>query len=164
MISPLQPKQHADYPALFTGDVLEVLEQQAVDFPDLLNSIAHKADYAYAAGKWTIKQMAGHIIDVEKILVYRLTAVIRGERSPLPGFDEDQYVLCAHFHERSLASFAEEFSLMRKANLYLFREINEEELTRTAIVSGKDISAYQLRLLIAGHLAHHIAILHERYL
>lgn len=163
-MNPLQPKQYADYPALVTGDVLEVLEQQATEFPDFLNSLDHKADYTYAAGKWTIKEMGGHIIDTERILVYRLTAIIRGEQSPLPGFDEDEYVLRAHFQDRSLLSFAEEFSLMRKAHLYLFRSINEEELTRTGIASGKEISAHRLLLTIAGHLIHHIAILHERYL
>lgn len=164
MTDPNQPKKNADYPSLVTGDVLDVLEQQAADFPDFLNSISNKADYAYATGKWTIKQMAGHIIDVERILVYRLTAVIRGDQSPLPGFDEDKYVQGAHFQERSLLSFAEEFILMRKAHLYLFRDINEEELFRTGIVSGKEISAHRLRLTIAGHLIHHIAIIHERYL
>ena len=141
-----------------------MLEQQATEFPRLLNSIAHKADYAYEAGKWTIKEMAGHIIDTERILVYRLTAIIRGEQSALPDFDEDEYVLRAHFLDRSLFSFAEEFSLMRRCNLYLFLSINEEELTRTGIASGKEISAHRLRLTIAGHLIHHIAILHERYL
>ncbi|EOR93093.1 hypothetical protein ADIARSV_3733 [Arcticibacter svalbardensis MN12-7] len=61
-MNPLQPKQYADYPSLVTGDVLEVLEQQATEFPDFLNSLDNKADYAYAAGKWTVKEMAGHII------------------------------------------------------------------------------------------------------
>ncbi|WP_317042925.1 DinB family protein, partial [Arcticibacter eurypsychrophilus] len=150
--------------ALVTGDVLEVMERQATEFPEFLSSIAHKADYAYAAGKWTVKEMAGHIIDTERILVYRLTVIIRGEQSALPGFDEDEYVLRAHFHDRSLLSFAEEFSLMRKSHLYLFRSLNEEELSKTGIASGKEISAHRLRLMIAGHLIHHIAILHERYL
>jgi hypothetical protein len=126
-MNPLQPKQYADYPSLVKGDVLELLERQATEFPEYLNSIEHKADYSYAEGKWTLKEMAGHIIDTERILIYRLTAIIRAEQSPLPGFDEDDYVLQAHFPDRSLLSFAEEFNLMRKSNLYLFRSINEDD-------------------------------------
>ena len=163
-MNPLQAKVYADYPSLVQSDVFELLERQATAFPDFLKSIDHKADYAYAPGKWTIKEMAGHIIDTERILVYRLTAVIRGEQSPLPGFDEDAYVVQAHFADRSLLSFAEEFGLMRKSNLYLFRSINEEESNRTGIASGKEITAQRLILTIAGHLIHHINIINERYL
>jgi len=162
-MNPLQPKVYADYPSLVQGDVLEILEYQATEFPDFLKSIDHKADYAYAEGKWTLKEMAGHIIDTERILVYRLTAVIRGEQSALPGFDEDEYVLQAHFADRNLLSFAEEFSLMRKANLYLFRSINDRELNRTGFASGKEITARRLLLTVAGHLIHHIHIIQERY-
>ncbi|CAM4188019.1 DinB superfamily protein [Pedobacter westerhofensis] len=163
-MNPHQPKVYADYPALVKGDALELLARQATEFPEFLESLSHKAGYAYAPGKWTIAEMAGHIIDTERILIYRLTAVIRGEQSPLPGFDEDEYVLRAHFPDRSLQSFAEEFNLMRRANLFLFRSLSEEELNRTGVASGKEISARRLMLTIAGHLLHHIAIIHERYL
>jgi hypothetical protein len=163
-MNPLQPKVYADYPSLVQSDVFELLETQATAFPDFLKSIDHKADYAYAPGKWTLKEMAGHIIDTERILVYRLTAFIRGEQSPLPGFDEDAYVVQAHFADRRLLSFAEEFGLMRKSNLYLFRSINDDELNRTGIASGKEITARRLILTIAGHLIHHINIINERYL
>jgi hypothetical protein len=163
-MNPLQPKQYADYPALVTGDVLELLQRQATEFPEFLMAIKDKADYAYAPGKWTIKEMTGHIIDTERILVYRLTAFIRGEKSPLPGFDEDDYVANAHFQDRSLLSFTEEFNALRTANLYLFRSLTEDELKRTGIASGKEISAHRLVLTIAGHLIHHIQIIKERYL
>jgi hypothetical protein len=163
-MNPLQPKVYADYPSLVQGDVIELLARQATDFPAFLESIEHKADYAYAEGKWTLKEMAGHMIDTERILVYRLTAIIRGEQSPLPGFDEDAYVLQAHFADRSLPSLAEEFSLMRKSHLYLFNSVKETELSRTGIASGKEITARQLILTIAGHLVHHINIIRERYL
>jgi hypothetical protein len=159
-----QPKKYADYPALVKGDVIALLEHQAIEFPDFLTSIADRADYAYAPGKWTIKEMAGHIIDTERVLVYRLTAIARGEQNSLPGFDEDDYVLKAHFTDRNLISFSEEFNLMRKANLYFFRSLNEDELNRTGIASGKEISARRLLFTIAGHLIHHIEIIKERYL
>lgn len=163
-MNPLQPKVYADYPALVQGDVLEILERQAREFPEFLKSISHKATYAYAPEKWTVTEMAGHIIDTERILTYRLTAIARGEQSPLPGFDEDAYVQHAHFKDRSLQSLAEEFSLMRQSHLYLFRSLSEEELNRAGIASAKEITARRLMLTIGGHLIHHIAVIHERYL
>lgn len=159
-----QPKKYADYPSLVSGDVIELLARQATEFPEFLASLTSKADYAYAPGKWTIKEMTGHIIDTERILVYRLTAFARLEQSPLPGFDEDTYVSSAHFSDRSLLSFSEEFNLLRKSNLYLFRSLTEEELNRSGIASGNLKTVRELLLTIAGHLIHHISIIKERYL
>lgn len=158
------PKQYADYAALVSGDVIELLQTQATEFTDFINSIDAKADYAYAPGKWTIKEMIGHIIDTERILVYRLLAISRGEQAPLPSFDEDSYVAIAHFKDRSLLSFTEEFSLLRKANLYFFRSLTEEELNRSGIVSGNSKAAQEILYVIAGHVIHHTHIIKERYL
>ena len=159
-----QPKKYRDYPSLVTGDVMEVLQAQATTFPDFLSGLTHLADYAYAPGKWTLKEMSGHIIDTERILVYRLTAIARGEQVSLPGFDEDEYVAGAHFADRQLSSFAEEFSSLRKANLYLFRSLTLDDLGRSGTASGKPITVERLLYTIAGHLIHHIEIINERYL
>jgi len=159
-----QPKVYADYTALVSGDVIELLQRQATEFPDFVNSLSAKADYAYAPGKWTIKEMTGHIIDTERILTYRLTAIARAEQAPLPGFDEDAYVANAHFADRSLLSFTEEFSLLRKANLYFFRSLTEDELNRSGTASQKSITASKLLYTIAGHVIHHTQIVKERYL
>lgn len=145
-------------------DVLGILEKQATDFPDFLNNLIEKADYAYAPGKWTIKEMAGHIIDTERILVYRLTCFARAEQHALPGFDEDDYVANAHFSDRSLLSLSEEFALLRKANLYLFNALNEHELERSGTASERQISVRALLFVIAGHLIHHVGVIEERYL
>ena len=119
--------QPSEYPAwaetyikLVDGDVLQILASQAQEFPDFINNLVEKADFAYAPGKWTIKQLIGHIIDTERILTYRLTCFARGEKTPLPGFEEDDYVAAAHFSDRSLLGFSEEFSLLRRSNMYLF--------------------------------------------
>jgi len=159
-----QPKQYADYPALVNGDPIVVLQRQATEFPEFLSAITAKADYAYAPGKWTIKEVVGHIIDTERILVYRLTAIARGEQSPLPGFEEDAYVAAAHFSDRSLLSLSEEFSALRTANMYLFRSLTTEELSRSGTASQKPNTVERLRLTIAGHLTHHIQVIKERYL
>lgn len=164
MNQPQEPKKYADYTALVEGDVIELLQRQATEFTEFVNSLTDIADYAYAPGKWTIKEMIGHIIDTERILVYRLLAVARGEQAPLPGFDEDSYVAIAHFPDRSLLSLTEEFSLLRKANLYLFRSLNEPELNRSGIVSGNSKTANTLLYTIGGHVIHHTMIIKERYL
>lgn len=164
-MNPLQqPNPYPDYTSLVNGDPLEVLQRQATEFPEFLLSLQEKADFAYAPGKWTIREIAGHLIDTERILTYRLTAIARGEQQNLPFFDEDSYVSNARFAERSLLSFSEEFELMRKANLYLFRSLNAEELDRRGTASGKSISVGILMLTVAGHLTHHIQIIKERYL
>jgi len=164
MNQPQQPKKYADYTALVNGDVIEVLQRQATEFAAFINGLTAKADYAYAPGKWTIKEMMGHIIDTERILVYRLLAVARGEEAPLPAFDEDRYVAIAHFPDRSLLSFTEEFTLLRKANLYLFQSLNETELNRSGVVSGNSKTTSILLYTIAGHVIHHTEIIKERYL
>lgn len=165
MNQPLPPnKQYADYAALVSGDVIELLQRQATEFSEFISSLQAKADYAYAPGKWTIKEMTGHIIDTERILVYRLTALTRGDQSPLPPFDEDSYVANAHFADRSLLSLTEEFTLLRKANLYFFRSLTAEELNRSGTVSGASKIARDVLYIIAGHVVHHTQIVKERYL
>lgn len=166
-----RPQTH-EYPAwaetyiskISGDDILDLLEKQGTDFPEFLNTLTEKADYAYAPGKWTIKEMAGHIVDTERILVYRLTCFARAEQHALPGFDEDDYVTNAHFADRSLQSFSEEFSLLRKANLYLFKSLNDHELDRSGTASERQISVRALLFVIAGHVIHHTGIIEERYL
>ncbi|WP_316750219.1 DinB family protein [Pedobacter gandavensis] len=166
-----RPQTH-EYPAwaetyiskISGDDILGILTEQAVEFPDFLNNLIEKADYAYAPGKWTIKEMAGHIIDTERILVYRLTCFARAEQHALAGFDEDDYVTNAHFKDRSLLSLSEEFSLLRRANLYLFNSLNEHELDRSGTASERQISVRALLFVIAGHLIHHVGVIEERYL
>ncbi len=165
-----RPQTH-EYPAwgetyvkLVDGDIMEILERQASEFPDFINRLTEKADHAYAPGKWTIKELAGHIIDTERILVYRLTCFARGEKYELPGFEEDDYVRAAHFSDRNLSSFSEEFASLRKSNMYLFRSLNETELNLVGIASGRSISVRALLFVIAGHIIHHSQIIKERYL
>lgn len=162
---PEDGQQWADtYIKLVTGDLVSFLTEQAETWPNQLQSMAGGADYAYAPGKWTVKEMAGHVIDTERILVYRLTAFARGEKAELPGFDENEYVREARFQDRSLQSLAEEFALLRKANLFLFQSLNEAELEQTGIASGRTISVKTILHVIGGHVAHHSRILKERYL
>ena len=167
----MNPPQTQDYPQwykgyidLVDGDVVQILETQAEDFAAFVQQHADKADYSYAPGKWTIKEMFGHIIDTERIMVFRLISFARGEQAALPGFNEDDYVTNAHFKDRSLASLCEEFVLLRKANMFLVKSLNEEELNRSGIANGNPISVRALVFILAGHVMHHKNVIVERYL
>jgi hypothetical protein len=158
------PEWAKKYISLVQDDIIEVLTKQVNDLPNFFNNLIEKAEYAYAPGKWTIKEMVGHIIDTERILTYRLLCIARGEKAMLPGFEEDDYVANAHFKDRSLFSLGEEFVLMRKSHLFLINSLNEEELDRMGNANGKDISVRSLVYILAGHIMHHINVVKERYL
>lgn len=167
----MNPPQIQDYPQwykgyidLVEGDVLSILATQAETFADFVQQNSDKADYAYALGKWTIKEMFGHIIDTERIMVFRLTSFARAEKAALPGFDENDYVTNAHFQDRSLASLCEEFILLRKSNMFLLKSLNEEELDRSGMANGNHITVKALVYILAGHVMHHKNVIAERYL
>ncbi|WP_316799207.1 DinB family protein [Pedobacter frigidisoli] len=129
------------YISKFDREIFEILTEQTETLPELFKRNADKADYAYAEGKWTLKEMLGHIIDTERVFAYRITCFARNEAQPLPGFDEDAYVLNARFATRELEDLIEEFSSLRKANLFLFRSLNDDELNRKGMLrEGKLMS------------------------
>ncbi len=158
------PQWALNYISQVEGDVTAVLERQATDFPNFIKNLVDKGDYAYAQGKWTIKELVGHIIDTERILIYRLLCFARGEAASLPGFEEDDYVANAHFNDSNLFDMAEEFSLMRKSHLYLINSLNEEALNRIGVANEKQISVRAIVFVLAGHIIHHTKIIKERYL
>jgi len=144
-------------------EIFETLNEQIDAIPALFRANTDKADYAYAEGKWTLKEMLGHMIDTERILVYRMTCFARNETQALPGFDEDDYVINARFAQREFEDLIEEFTALRKANLYLFRSFNETELNRKGTASGREINVKSILYIIAGHIIHHVSVLKERY-
>lgn len=159
------PSFYAAYVDTVQGDVMQVLNEQIVSFPAFLDAIpAGRSEYAYAEGKWTIKEVVGHVIDTERIMAYRALRFARNDTKALPGFEQEDYVTNARFKERSLASLAEEFVLVRKANMALFESFNETELTRKGLASDRLISVRAFLYIVAGHLNHHRNIIKDRYL
>ena len=159
------PAVHAAYIDTVTGDVTELLNDQLTTFPEFLASIpAGKSEFAYAEGKWTIKEVVGHVIDTERIMAYRALRFGRNDTKELAGFEPDDFVANARFNERSLDSFAEEFVLVRKSSLALFSHFNEHELARKGLASERLTSVRAFMYIIAGHLNHHRNIIRERYL
>jgi uncharacterized damage-inducible protein DinB len=123
-----------------------------------------KADYAYAEGKWSIKEVLGHVIDTERIMSYRLLRFSRGDYNALAGFNENFYSSRSNHKTRTLEDLADEFSTLRKANLYLYQNLTEEQLKRKGVASNATVSVKALLYIIAGHELHHIHIIKERYL
>jgi hypothetical protein len=159
------PLFYKGYVDTVSDDVLTELEQQIESFPALLRNVpGEKASFAYAEGKWTIKELAGHVIDTERIMAYRALRIGRNDATPLPGFEENDYVANAHFEDRSLENLADEFAALRKANMYLIRSLNDIEIDRSGISNDKPISVRALIFIMAGHVNHHVAILKQRYL
>ena len=148
-----------------SDNVIAELQHQASSFTIFLKGISFdKASYSYADGKWTVKELVGHVIDTERIMAYRMLTIARNDKTALPGFEENDYVKSAHFSERTLVSLADEFAVLRSANMYLIKSFNEEEINRKGLANNSPVSVLSLIYILAGHLNHHRAIIQERYL
>lgn len=122
-----------------------------------------QAHFRYAPGKWSIKEVLGHLGDAERVFAYRLFRISRGDETPLPGFDENHYVAAANADTRSAADLLDEFAALRAVTLHLVATLNDQDLIRQTVASGKPISARAQLHIIAGHVQHHLTILTERY-
>lgn len=146
------------------GDPVALLEQQLDDTCRLLSGLSDaQADHAYAPGKWTVKEVVGHITDAERVFAYRVMRFGRGDTTDLAGFDENAYVPAGAFAARSLASLVEEFAAVRRATIALLRNLPDEAWLRQGTANGYPVSVRALAYIIAGHELHHRAILEERY-
>jgi hypothetical protein len=146
------------------GDIIAILSELKDNNYNFLSTIpAAKADYAYAEGKWTLKEVMGHMIDAERTFAYRILAFSRGQKE-LPGFDEDDYVARSTFNSRTLTDLADEFRSVREANMFLFRSLTPQQLLATGIANGNIISVRALLYIAAGHEMHHINLINELYL
>ena len=167
------PKQgeYSDYYSVYINqipdvdNIIDVLEAGREKLNSLIKSIPEeKGGYSYAPGKWSIKEVLGHIADVERVMAYRALCIARGEKKSLPGFDQDEYVASADFNSRPLSSFAEELLHLRNSNITLFKTINEEKMMRWGKANNHDVTVRAFMFIIAGHELHHMKILQERYL
>jgi uncharacterized damage-inducible protein DinB len=118
----------------------------------------------YASGKWTLKEVLGHIIDDERIFAYRILCVARGEEAELPGFNEEVYVASADFEGRTLSSLLQEYATLRAATVSMLEHLPEESWRRRGRVNGYSASPRGLAFHIAGHELHHHRVIRERYL
>jgi uncharacterized damage-inducible protein DinB len=122
------------------------------------------ADKAYAAGKWSLKGLLGHIVDSERIFSYRVLAISRGEKTALPGFDENEYQAASEYEMQATEDIIAQYKATRGATTLLLRSLSTKQWNQMGQANGKSISARALAWMIAGHEKHHLRIIKERYL
>jgi uncharacterized damage-inducible protein DinB len=164
-----EPAEHAEFYANYISkvpgtDVFGVLEHERHKMLQLFRGRHEKeGDFRYGPGKWTIKEVLGHITDTERIFTYRALRFARSDKTPLAGFEQDDYVRDGAFGERSLADLAEEFGAVRSASIALYRSFPEAAWERRGVANGKEVTVRALAFITAGHQMHHRIILEERY-
>jgi uncharacterized damage-inducible protein DinB len=146
------------------GDVRELLRSQLPKTIELISSFSEeKASVGYGPGKWTLKEVLLHIADAERVFSYRMLRIGRGDTTPLPGFDQDPWVLTSHANDRSLPSLLAEYQAVRAATQALVDSLSAEAWLRKGTASDHPISARALGYICAGHELHHVQLIRERY-
>jgi hypothetical protein len=165
-----QADEHAPYYGKYIarvpdGNLIALLREQLIDTISLLSNVsADKADFSYGPGKWTVKEVIGHLIDVERVMAYRALRFARNDKTELPGFDENSWAENAESGKRTLNDLLEEFQVVRASTIDLARHLSAEALARYGSANGNKVSVRALFYIIAGHERHHAALLRERYL
>lgn len=170
MIARPQSDEHGQYYSTYINrvpdgaDLFAVLSAQPDELTALLQRVsAEQATTRPAPGEWSINEVMGHICDTERVFAYRALRIARGDTTPLPGFDQDEFVRATDFNARSLADLLEEFSLQRRANVLCFRALTDEETQRRGTASNNPASVRALLYILAGHVMHHVESLKTDY-
>lgn len=146
------------------GDIVEYLEAQAESFKRFILAIPEsKTHYKYGLDKWTVAQVLQHVIDAERVFAYRMLRIARGDKTPMPGFEQNDWAEVATASDRSLKSLADEFSTVRGATLSLLHTLRSDQLEAMGTASDNPVSARALAWIIGGHATHHQNVLKERY-
>jgi hypothetical protein len=168
MTRPLE-SEYAPYYQGYVGrvteeEILPVLRAQPDDLDVLLDRVTPEREtYRYAEDKWSIREIAGHLIDAERVFGYRAFCIARGESQNLPGFDQNDYLLTAPYDRIELEDLLSEFRLVRLANIAMLRSLDEEAWARVGTANDKQVSVRALAFIMGGHVRHHMGVLKERY-
>jgi uncharacterized damage-inducible protein DinB len=168
MIEKPQPTEFAPFYAGYVGKVpaggpVSLLTDQIAAFERLRGLPEDRGNHRYADGKWSVKELLGHVADAERVFGYRLVRIARGDRTPLAGFDENAWAAAAPHAHRALAAVIDELIAVRRATLALVDSLDERQLANSAEANGKTVSARALCWIIPGHAQHHLDVLRERY-
>ena len=162
------PDEYAPYYGAYvqnvgSGDVLETLQAEIARTLDLLRRApAEQEGYRYETGKWSVREVVGHLVDTERLFSYRALSFARGDAGPLPGMDQDQWVTTGG-DSAPLAGLAEELAQVRGATISLYHRLDETSLARRGVASGVEFSVRAFPFIIAGHEIHHRTLLVDRY-
>src|SRR5712692_811127 len=168
MSRPLE-SEYAPYYQGYVGhvnedEILPVLRSQLDELDVLLGRVTPEREtYRYAEGKWSIRELAGHLIDAERVFGYRAFCIARGETRNLPGFDEKEYMLSAPYNQIDLEDLLSELRLVRLANIAMLRNLDEQAWARIGTANDAQVSVRALAFIMAGHVRHHMGVLRERY-
>jgi hypothetical protein len=155
---------HAPYIAALGGrDVSELLPAQIEAIEAFAALPAEQLEHRYAPGKWTVREIIGHLIDAERVLSYRLLCFARGETKDLPGFDEGDYAAVSNAGRRAVTDLVDELKAVRTSTLALVRSLDQGVMTRVGRANGWNISVRAMVHIIAGHFEHHLDVLESRY-
>lgn len=159
------PEHYAKYVNLVhDADVMAALGEQAVRLRDVALSVPEdKETYAYAEGKWTVRETFGHLIDVERVFGYRAFGMSRGDAGPFPGFDDEMYVARSGANARSLAELANEFAMVRFANLAALKPLDAAVWRFAGVANGKQATVRAIAFMMVGHPRHHLNLLRTHY-
>lgn len=147
------------------GDIISVLREQFAQTLTTLRAIPEtRAGFRYAEGKWSMKELLGHLSDAERLFVYRALCIARGDTQPLPGFEEDEYVRGADFDSLPFAKIISEFETVRAATISFLENLQEEAWKRKGTANGSGVSVRAIAYILAGHERHHLQVLKDRYL
>ena len=147
------------------GAILSIIEAQHASTIALLNGLSpEQADYRYAEGKWSVKEVIGHVTDNERVWAYRLLRIARGDAQGLIGYDENVFAAHAPFASLPLADVIAEYDAVRRSTLYLLRALAPEDWSSRGDFAGHPLTVRAAAYMIAGHEAHHINVINERYL
>ena len=147
------------------GDIVGILRKQLDDTLALIGSIPEtRGEFRYAEGKWTIKELLGHVIDSERVFAYRALRFARGDTTPLSGFEQDDFVRGGSFDKRRLSDLAQEYEHVRRSTISLFANLDAGEFNRRGAANNNEVSVRGLAYIMAGHELHHVEILRARYL
>jgi hypothetical protein len=160
------PEYFQNYTKLLPdGDVLAILEQQMDSTLELIEKIGEdRAGHRYAPDKWSIKEVFGHVVDIERVFAFRALVFGRGDTTPLPGVEQDDLVAGGDFDSRSLQSIGEEFWHQRESNITLFKSFGKEAWMRIGSASGYELTVRSIPYIMAGHERHHVGVIRDRYL
>lgn len=147
-------------------DLIEALEENLDDFTNFIENIVpdSKYEFRYQPEKWSIKEIVQHIIDAERIFAYRALRMARFDKTPLPGFEENDYVPVSESDKRTMDDLIREFVLVRKSTIELFESFSDEMMKNIGVASGKEVSVRAIGYIISGHCIHHQQVIKERYL
>lgn len=156
---------YANYIKNVPDDALKAFENQLDTTNAFFKSIPNdKIDFRYAEGKWSIKEVVGHLIDNERVMAYRALAIARNEKQSLPGYDEKDYMRESNYSIRNYSDLVEELKKVRESNILMFKSFSEEVLDRRGVANNSEVTVRAILFIITGHTIHHINITRERYL